>query len=97
MAMRELVVAAALAGIAATVSAAPANAAGFPIYGCGHREVWVPMRAKAVVCVQPGETLWELAAWQYGDGRLWQVIARANGVRDPRLLHAGRVLVIPRR
>lgn len=42
-----------------------------------------------------GETLSEVAGQVYRDPTLWRVIARANGIRDPRRLEPGRVLNIP--
>ena len=42
-----------------------------------------------------GESLSEVAGQVYRDPTLWRVIARANGIRDPRRLEPGRVLTIP--
>lgn len=42
-----------------------------------------------------GETLSQVASQVYRDPTLWRVIARANGIRDPRRLEPGRVLTIP--
>jgi nucleoid-associated protein YgaU len=42
------------------------------------------------------DTLWSIAAQEYGDAGLWREIARANRVVNPRRLRAGDVLVIPR-
>ncbi len=46
--------------------------------------------------VRRGETLSGIAAKVYRDGTVWREIARANGIRDPRRLEPGRVLVLPR-
>jgi hypothetical protein len=45
--------------------------------------------------VKPGDTLWAIAQRTYGDGTKWTVIAAANGIRDPRALRVGQVLVLP--
>ncbi len=47
--------------------------------------------------VKEGETLNLIAAWEYGDPKLWRVIADANQDRiaNPRLLTPGLILVIP--
>jgi hypothetical protein len=42
-----------------------------------------------------GESLWQLAAQQYGDPSLWRLIARANNIDDPSNLPAGIILLIP--
>lgn len=47
--------------------------------------------------VKKGDTLWALAARELGDGRRWKEIARANGVKNPRLLQIGTKLRIPGR
>lgn len=41
------------------------------------------------------ESLWSLAAEEYGDPGRWRVIAEANGVSDPRSLEPGTDLVVP--
>lgn len=46
--------------------------------------------------VAAGETLWTIAAAHYGgDTSRWSAIAEANGIRDPRRLAVGAVLVLP--
>lgn len=46
--------------------------------------------------VRQGETLWKIAADHYGgDTSKWSAIAQANGIRDPRRLAVGTVLVLP--
>jgi nucleoid-associated protein YgaU len=45
--------------------------------------------------VVEGDTLWHVAAVEYGDPTAWRTIAAANGVADPRTLEAGRTLVVP--
>jgi hypothetical protein len=45
--------------------------------------------------VKDGDSLWLIAAQEYGDPELWRVIAKANGISNPRLLKLGMELVIP--
>lgn len=71
-------------------------------------EVWRPQRlpscrhAGEVVgrwyVVRPGDTLWRIARAQYGDGRAWRRILRANWrtVWDPDLIHPCQRLYLPR-
>lgn len=43
-----------------------------------------------------GDTLWNIAVRAYGDGYKWPVIAKANSLVNPGLIHSGNVLKIPR-
>lgn len=45
--------------------------------------------------VSEGDSLWALAAKEYGQSGLWREIAAANGIENPRLLESGAVLRIP--
>jgi nucleoid-associated protein YgaU len=45
--------------------------------------------------VQQGETLFEIAQREYGDGDLYPVIARQNHLADPDLIDVGQQLSIP--
>lgn len=45
--------------------------------------------------VTAGESLWSLAADEYGDPGRWRIIADANDITDPRDLEAGVELVVP--
>lgn len=47
--------------------------------------------------VQPGESLWVIAANTIGDPRLWPALYRANRdqIKDPTLLYPGQKLAIP--
>ena len=45
--------------------------------------------------VTEDETLWLIAAAEYGDPRRWRPIADANGITNPRTLQPGDELVIP--
>ena len=53
--------------------------------------------AERVHVVQPGETLWHIAAQVAGDPHLWPILYRANRdqIVDPSRLHPGQVLSIP--
>lgn len=45
--------------------------------------------------VRQGDSLWALAAQEYGDAGQWRVIAEANGLSNPRALRTGEMLVVP--
>jgi nucleoid-associated protein YgaU len=45
--------------------------------------------------VRPGETLWAIAAQQYGYPTVYQDIAGANRIGDPDLIFPGQELVLP--
>ena len=47
--------------------------------------------------VQPGDTLWAIAEANYGDGREYPLILRANPsqITDPDLIFPGQVLKVP--
>ena len=47
--------------------------------------------------VRQGDSLWALAAREYGNPGDWKIIADANGIDNPRILECGRELVIPAR
>lgn len=47
------------------------------------------------VVVQPAERLDLIAYRAYGNASLWRVIARANGIENPRRIRPGQTLVIP--
>jgi hypothetical protein len=53
-----------------------------------------PLQAKVRVVLQ-GDSLWGLAAEEYGDPAKWRQIAEANGIDDPRALDPGTELLIP--
>jgi LysM repeat protein len=55
-----------------------------------------PQAAEArTYTVSSGDTLWAIAANEYGEPTRWTEIANRNGIRDPRQLQIGTVLVIP--
>ena len=56
-----------------------------------------PPVAKARHKVRGGETLYSLAETYYEDGSLWNIIAEANGIKDPAELKEGMIVVIPGR
>ncbi len=41
------------------------------------------------------EALWMLASQEYNDPRLWKVIAKANGIANPRQVKSGQIIKIP--
>jgi hypothetical protein len=45
--------------------------------------------------VQPGDTLFGIAAREYGDGDLYPVIAHMNTIANPDLILAGQELLVP--
>jgi nucleoid-associated protein YgaU len=45
--------------------------------------------------VQPGDTLWDIAADRLGDPHRYQQIADLNGIGDPARIDVGQVLAIP--
>jgi hypothetical protein len=47
--------------------------------------------------VKQGDTLWDIAATEYGDPYAWRDIASANGIENPRTLQIGTELVLPKR
>jgi len=53
-----------------------------------------PIQPKIRV-VQQGDSLWSIAAAEYGDPAKWRPIAEANNITNPRELESGKVLNIP--
>ncbi len=51
--------------------------------------------AKTTYTVKKGDSLWAIATKFYNNGSVWNRIADANGIKDPRRLAVGQVLVIP--
>lgn len=47
--------------------------------------------------VEEGETLTGIARRELGDVRLYSEIARVNKIRDPNMIYAGDILILPRR
>jgi len=50
---------------------------------------------EAVYMIQRGDTLYGIAASHYGDGKLWKLVAKANGITDPSKIPVGRKLRLP--
>lgn len=46
--------------------------------------------------VVKGDTLWKISVRTYGDGYKWTLIAKANGLKNPNVIHSGNILVLPR-
>jgi len=53
-----------------------------------------PIQARART-VRPGDSVWSIAAAEYGDPARWRPIAVANELANPRDLKAGTVLLVP--
>ncbi|MFZ3384899.1 MAG: LysM peptidoglycan-binding domain-containing protein [Candidatus Methanoperedens sp.] len=47
--------------------------------------------------VTQGDSLWSIAAREYGNPGEWRLIANENGLNNPRMLNPGQVLLIPRK
>ena len=61
-----------------------------------HETVVERRREHPVLFVRAGDTLWGLAALQFGRGEAWNCIARANPeLRDPNVILPGQELVLP--
>ena len=45
--------------------------------------------------VKQGDSLWSIAAQEYGDPAGWRLIAESNGIDNPRIITPGSELVIP--
>ncbi|WP_395774798.1 5'-nucleotidase C-terminal domain-containing protein [Agrobacterium pusense] len=45
--------------------------------------------------VEKGDSLWKIAAEKYGDGALWQRIAKANTLKHPNHIEVGEELELP--
>lgn len=58
------------------------------------KKISSPDRTRVRV-LREGETLAHIALEAYGDARLWQVIAEANGIDKPRFIPAGTPLKVP--
>ena len=53
-----------------------------------------PDKTKRIL-INQGDSLWEIAAREYGDPTKWRLIADANDIDSPRLLKAGTEIVVP--
>ncbi len=46
--------------------------------------------------VVKGDNLWDISVRAYGNGFRWTEIAKANNLVNPRVIHSGNVLILPR-
>jgi nucleoid-associated protein YgaU len=61
-----------------------------------HTALAEPRRDFDVLLVRTGDTLWGLAALEFGRGDAWHCLARANPqLRDPNLILPGQELIRP--
>jgi LysM repeat protein len=44
---------------------------------------------------QIGDSLWMIACKAYGNAKFWRLIADENGIKNPRFIEPGKVLIIP--
>ena len=61
-----------------------------------HQVFVVPPEFERYVATEDDRSLGDIAARFYGDASLYEVISRANPMRDPRRLTAGQVWFVPR-
>lgn len=54
-----------------------------------------PAAAASKYVVEKGDSLWKIAAEKYGDGALWQRIAKANTLKHPNHIEIGEELELP--
>ncbi len=45
--------------------------------------------------VKPGDYLWKIALENYGDGYLWEKIAKLNNLSNPNIIEPGQTLILP--
>lgn len=53
-----------------------------------------PDRTKCLT-IEQGMQIWNLAWQEYGDPEMWRVIAKANGIMNPRLVYPGQIIKLP--
>lgn len=58
-------------------------------------EISSAQTTKKEYTVQKGDSLWKIAVANYQNGYRWPEIARANNLKNPNVIHAGNVLVLP--
>ncbi len=52
-------------------------------------------KTEQLYVVKPGDYLWKIAENHYHSGYRWVIIARANKLSNPNLIHSGQKLLIP--
>ena len=63
---------------------------------CGQDENWVDVNTNVIYYTfGPKDTLWNLAFNYYGDGRYWKCLAAYNGIKNPKKIRDGKVIMIP--
>ena len=58
------------------------------------RKTGSPLQAKSRV-IRQGDSLWGIAAEEYGSAAKWRSIAQANGIVNPRRLEPGQTILVP--
>jgi hypothetical protein len=53
------------------------------------------MGGEHTLLIGPGDRLDLIAFKEYGDAKMWRIIAQANGITDPRKIRPGQRLIIP--
>ncbi|TGR71923.1 LysM peptidoglycan-binding domain-containing protein [bacterium M00.F.Ca.ET.194.01.1.1] len=89
---------AAPAATPAPAPAAPATPAPAPAAPATPAPPTTPAAAAAAASkyvVEKGDSLWKIAAEKYGDGALWQRIAKANTLKHPNHIEIGEELELP--
>jgi LysM repeat protein len=66
----------------------------FPTVEEQNKPTHSPDKTKRII-VNQGDSLWQIAAREYGDPSKWRVIADANDLDNPRVLKAGLEIIIP--
>lgn len=83
---------------AATTAAPAATPAPAPAAPATPAPPTTPAAAAAAASkyvVEKGDSLWKIAAEEYGDGALWQRIAKANTLKHPNHIEIGEELELP--
>jgi len=65
-----------------------------PFLSTEKEEITTTFQAKNYIVVR-GENLWAIAEKQYGSGYNWVDIATENKIKNPDMIKAGQVLVLP--
>lgn len=81
------------AATTAAPAATPAPAPGAPATPAP--PTTTPAAGASKYVVEKGDSLWKIAAEKYGDGALWQRIAKANTLKHPNHIEIGEELELP--